>query len=269
MTGQEKLTLWNMLQTVEKSLPGFNSLLTLQNQPFFQDDVQIESQKTQNENPVNKEDFTSSGNSQNISASDENFSNKDKVLLQIKQRIASCKNCILCKTRSNTVPGTGVTNPLVLVIGEGPGFEEDMSGQPFVGNAGKLLDKMLASIQLSRTKNCFITNVVKCRPPQNRNPYPEEMDACNAYLLAQISVLKPKLILCVGSVASQKLLSSSYGVTKLRGSFYETLNIPVAVTYHPSALLRDNSLKAYAWQDLKMVREKLLELEPNYQTQNQ
>ena len=124
---------------------------------------------------------------------------------------------------------------------------------------------MLAAIGLDRKSNCYIANIVKCRPPQNRDPYPQEQDACFSFLEAQINILKPKMILCAGSTAAKNILKSPLGVTKLRGNFYEYSNIPVCVTYHPSALLRDESLKKYAWEDLKMFREKLIKLVPNYQ----
>lgn len=183
----------------------------------------------------------------------------------IAQKIASCNRCVLCTTRTNVVPGTGVTPPLVLVIGEGPGHDEDIQGLPFVGAAGQLLDKMLAAISLSRKQNCYIANIVKCRPPQNRDPSPEEISACISFLEAQIHILKPKMILMMGRVAAQTLLKTSAGIHSLRGSFSTIFGIPAMATYHPSALLRDAGLKAPAWQDLKAFRAKLLELAPDYE----
>ncbi|MCR5612276.1 uracil-DNA glycosylase [Treponema sp.] len=183
----------------------------------------------------------------------------------IAQKIASCNRCVLCTTRTHVVPGTGVTQPLVLVIGEGPGHDEDIQGLPFVGAAGQLLDKMLAAISLSRKQNCYIANIVKCRPPQNRDPSPEEISACISFLEAQIHILKPKMILMMGRVAAQTLLKTSAGIHSLRGSFSTIFGIPAMATYHPSALLRDAGLKAPAWQDLKAFRAKLLELAPDYE----
>jgi DNA polymerase len=144
-----------------------------------------------------------------------------------------------------------------MVIGEGPGADEDESGRPFVGKAGQLLDKMLASIGLSRTTNCFIANIVKCRPPQNREPTPDESGACIRYLSAQIELVKPAMILAVGRTAAQNLLGTSDGINKLRGRFFDFSGIPLLPTFHPSALLRDETLKRPAWEDLKLFRAEL------------
>ena len=149
----------------------------------------------------------------------------------------------------------------VMVIGEGPGADEDRQGRPFVGRAGQLLDKMLEAIQLSRKTNCYITNVVKCRPPQNRDPAPEERSCCAAFLDAQIRLLRPKMILVMGRIAAQHLLRTSDGIGKLRGRFFDYQGIPLMPTYHPSALLRDESLKRPAWEDLKRFRARLHELQ--------
>jgi DNA polymerase len=182
-------------------------------------------------------------------------------LEQIAQEIRACQNCPLGNTRKNAVPGEGVNQPLVMVIGEGPGADEDSQGRPFVGKAGQLLDKMLFSINLSRNDNCFIANVVKCRPPQNRDPYPEETAACAHFLQRQISILKPKFILLVGNVASQTVLKATERVGKLRGKFteYKTeeQTIPLLVTYHPSALLHNEDYKRPAWEDLKLLRSEI------------
>ncbi len=148
----------------------------------------------------------------------------------------------------------------MLVIGEGPGADEDAKGEPFVGKAGQLLDKMLAAINLSRHTNCFIANIVKCRPPNNRDPMPDEADACRSFLDAQIGILKPKLILAVGRIAAQNLLNTTTGINKLRGQFFEYRGIPLLPTYHPSALLRNEDLKRPAWEDLKKFRTRLEEI---------
>ncbi|MDR2923057.1 MAG: uracil-DNA glycosylase [Treponema sp.] len=179
----------------------------------------------------------------------------------IAANIQNCKACRLCETRKNAVPGEGAPAPLVMVIGEAPGADEDASGRPFVGKAGQLLDKMLLSINLSRENNCFIANIVKCRPPENRDPQPDEIAACAGFLESQIEALKPRFILCVGRISSQALLHSAEPVGKLRGRFidYKTngKTIPLIATYHPSALLRNEDLKRPAWDDLKSLRAAL------------
>lgn len=186
----------------------------------------------------------------------------------IRSRISACRNCILASTRTNTVPGEGCETPYVMVIGEGPGEDEDKSGRPFVGKAGQLLDKMLAAIGLGRTANCYIANIVKCRPPMNRTPMPDEANACAGYLQAQIHILKPRFILAMGRTAVQNLLKTSTGINALRGQWMEVQfgseKIPLMATYHPSALLRDERLKAPAWEDLKKFRQRLLAEKPDY-----
>jgi len=175
--------------------------------------------------------------------------------------VRACAACKLSVTRNNAVPGEGSHKPLVMVIGEGPGADEDASGRPFVGMAGQLLDKMLASIGLSRESNCFIANVIKCRPPGNRDPQPDETAACASFLERQIQLLQPRFILCAGRIAAHTLLNTSEPIGKLRGKFldYQSSDrtIPFLVTYHPSALLRNEDLKRPAWEDLKLLRSKL------------
>ena len=191
----------------------------------------------------------------------EGQANNDALTLEtLKEKILRCTKCPLARTRNNVVPGEGVENPEVLVIGEGPGYDEDMSGRPFVGKAGVLLDKMLAAINLDRNKNCYIANVVKCRPPNNRDPEPAEQSACSGFLEAQIHILKPKMILCMGRIAGHKMLDSQTPLGQMRGQFHDYNGIPLMVTYHPSALLRDESLKAPAWEDLKAFRRRLNEI---------
>jgi len=175
----------------------------------------------------------------------------------IAETVSRCKNCPLWEGRKHTVSGEGSLTPTVMVIGEGPGAEEDATGRPFVGKAGQLLDKMLSAIDLSRGQNAFIANVVKCRPPNNRDPEQDEAEACAPFLSAQIALLKPRFILAVGRVAAQRLLHTEEGVGKLRGRFFEYQGIPVLVTYHPSALLRNETLKRPAWEDLKLLRVRL------------
>jgi len=181
----------------------------------------------------------------------------DKIALEIK----SCGDCSLCERRLNAVPGEGVEKPLVMVIGEGPGEDEDKQGRPFVGRAGQLLDKMLSSIGLSRESNAFIANVVKCRPPNNRNPRPEETAACARFLKRQIFVLKPRFILSAGRVSASTLLNTTESIESLHGKFKEYISgddvYPLLVTYHPAALLRKEEYKRPAWEDLKILRSKM------------
>jgi DNA polymerase len=189
------------------------------------------------------------------------------TLEQIAAEVRACTACPLHKTRTNAVPGEGTARPLVLVVGEGPGADEDASGRPFVGRAGRLLDDMLASrgqIGLYRDKNCFIANVVKCRPPENRDPLPGETAACLPFLARQIALLKPAVILAAGRISAQTLLRTEDGIGKLRGRFFEYGGIPLLPTYHPSALLRNEELKRPAWEDLKTLRAKLVELDPAF-----
>jgi DNA polymerase len=178
-------------------------------------------------------------------------------LEKIAEEIRLCSACNLCSVRILAVPGEGADKPAVLVIGEAPGADEDASGRPFVGKAGQLLDRMLAAIGLNRKINCFIANTVKCRPPGNRDPQPEETAACAPFLARQICLLQPRFILCVGRIAAQTLLATDTGIGKLRGHFFDYQGIPLIPTYHPSALLRNESLKRPAWEDLKKLKERL------------
>ncbi|MCL2557559.1 MAG: uracil-DNA glycosylase [Treponema sp.] len=180
---------------------------------------------------------------------------------QIAADARACAACRLAQGRKNAVPGEGPDRPFVMVIGEGPGADEDASGRPFVGKAGQLLDKMLGAIGLSRQTNCYIANVVKCRPPENRNPQPDEIAACAPFLERQARLLRPAFILCAGKVAAGTLLRSQAGIGQLRGKITEIdlggFTAPLLATYHPSALLRDENLKRPAWEDLKTLRSAL------------
>ena len=183
---------------------------------------------------------------------------------ELEKMCLNCRGCRLCETRHNVVIGVGNKNADIMFVGEGPGYHEDMQGEPFVGAAGQLLDKMLAAIKLDRTRNCYIANIVKCRPPQNRTPSPQEAEACSGYLQAQIHLLHPKMILAMGRTAVQNLLQTSQGINALRGKFFDYNGIPLLATYHPSALLRNEDLKRPAWEDLKTFKVKLEELCPDY-----
>jgi DNA polymerase len=182
----------------------------------------------------------------------------------IASEIRVCGRCRLCETRTKTVPGEGAAGPLVLVVGEGPGADEDASGRPFVGAAGQLLDKMLASIALDRKKNCFIANVVKCRPPQNRDPLPDETAACLPFFERQFEALRPRLVLAVGRTPVKTLLGTDEGITRLRGNWKSYRGVPLLPTFHPSYLLRDNSQKQFAWEDLKALCRSLAGLDAAY-----
>lgn len=176
----------------------------------------------------------------------------------VAREAAACRRCRLGAGRKSSVPGAGCERPLVLVIGEGPGAEEDARGLPFVGPAGKLLDKMLESIGLSRAENCFIANVVKCRPPANRTPEPDEVAACVPYLERQVRLLAPRAVLALGRTAIHALTGSTdKGIGALRGRELDFRGTPLMATYHPSALLHDETLKRPAWEDLKAFRRML------------
>jgi uracil-DNA glycosylase len=169
---------------------------------------------------------------------------------QVKASVAGCMACELHKKRNKTVFGVGDENADWLFVGEGPGADEDAQGEPFVGQAGKLLDSMLAAIQLKRGENVYIANVVKCRPPGNRNPQPEEALACEPYLHRQIELIQPRLIVALGKVAAVNLLAREASVASLRGKVHEYRGTPLIVTYHPAYLLRSLTEKARAWEDL-------------------
>ena len=178
----------------------------------------------------------------------------------IAEQVAKCRKCRLCEKRKNVVPGMGVLNPDVLVIGEGPGGDEDIQGLPFVGKAGQYLDKWLDAIGLSRHTNCFIGNVVKCRPPMNRDPQPDEIAACIPFLERQIAIIKPKFILTVGRISSAVLSGQEAGIGRLRGRTYSFRGIPLIPTYHPSAVLRDPTLRKPVWDDLRRLKAELEEI---------
>ncbi|HUX13919.1 MAG TPA: uracil-DNA glycosylase [Spirochaetia bacterium] len=179
---------------------------------------------------------------------------RKRRLAELSARVSSCTQCKLHETRKNAVPGTGVIDPLVMVIGEGPGADEDASGLPFVGRAGQYLDKWLDAIDLSRHKNAYIANIVKCRPPNNRDPQPEESDACFPFLLEQIALVRPKIILTVGRVASQILIGRFEGISSLRGKVYQFAGLPLVPTYHPSGVLRNPDYRRPVWEDMKLLR---------------
>jgi uracil-DNA glycosylase family 4 len=169
--------------------------------------------------------------------------------------VAACERCRLCEKRTNTVFGVGDRNADWMLIGEAPGENEDRQGEPFVGQAGKLLDNMLHSLTLARDTNVYIANVIKCRPPGNRNPEPDEVARCEPYLQRQVALVKPKLIIALGRFAAQSLLKTDASISSLRGRVHEYEGVPVIVTYHPAYLLRSLPDKAKAWTDLCLARD--------------
>jgi len=173
---------------------------------------------------------------------------------ELEAKVAKCKKCPLWEQRTNTVFGSGNKKAKLLFVGEAPGREEDLQGLPFVGRAGQLLTKILASVGLSR-EEVYITNILKCRPPNNRDPKEEEVSACEPYLARQIELIKPVLICALGRVAGQNLLKRNASLTYLRGGIHYYNDIMVVVTYHPAALLRNPNLKRDAWEDIKMIRK--------------
>jgi DNA polymerase len=257
MTAETKHVLARFLDTAAVSLRGGRRV---DGEPYeFSDD------------PPGYPEAAPAQNAQSAKAaqSAETAQDAEAALLALNGAVRACRACGLSATRTGAVPGEGAARPLLLVVGEGPGADEDATGRPFVGRAGQLLDKMLASIGLSRETNCFIANVVKCRPPHNRDPDPAEIAACRPFLNRQIELLRPKAILCAGRFAAQTLLATTEGIGKLRGRFFgsgtgDGAEIPLLPTYHPSALLRDESLKRPAWEDLKLLRGHLAALDDDY-----
>ena len=179
----------------------------------------------------------------------------------LQECVAHCEACVLSQTRTQTVFGVGDPHAEWLFVGEAPGAEEDRKGEPFVGQAGKLLDNMLAAIQLKRGQNVYIANVLKCRPPENRDPQGEEVSQCAPFLKRQVELIKPKLIIALGKIAAQSLLGSTSTIAALRGKQHDYHGVPVIVTYHPAYLLRNLSDKAKAWEDLCYARSTMQALQ--------
>jgi len=181
----------------------------------------------------------------------------EQAIYQLKKfydKVKNCQRCGLAQNRTKLVFGSGNPNSRIMLIGEAPGFNEDREGKPFVGTAGQLLDKILKAIQLSRD-DVFITNVVKCRPPQNRDPLPEECEACNFILKYQIEIIEPQFILILGRVAAKMLLEKEESIANLRSRVYEIVGAKAVVTYHPAALLRNPNLKHSTWEDVQLFQK--------------
>lgn len=171
----------------------------------------------------------------------------------------SCQNCALAKTRTNCVFGTGSREAELLFVGEAPGEQEDLSGIPFVGRAGQLLDKFLAAVDIPREK-VYIANILKCRPPQNRDPLPEEEEACIGYLREQVKLLRPRVIVCLGRISAMKLIKQDFRITKEHGQWFDKNGYLMTAVYHPAYLLRDPRKKEDMLEDMKRIAEKLGEL---------
>jgi len=180
-------------------------------------------------------------------------------LEELAAAIRSCTRCPLHEGRTKAVPGAGVLDPLVMIVGEGPGAQEDRQGIPFVGRAGQYLDKWLAAIGLDRNTNVFIANIVKCRPPNNRDPETVESSACRPYLDEQIEIIRPRMILTVGRISMGLLTGSEGRITRIHGTFYSYKGIPLVPTFHPSAVLRNPDYRRPVWEDLKKVRNWLVD----------
>ena len=180
----------------------------------------------------------------------------------LEQQCSSCNRCGLCQTRTNVVFGIGPKNTDIMFIGEGPGEQEDLLGEPFVGAAGKLLDEMLSIIDLGR-HNCYIANIVKCRPPRNRDPQEEEQESCIVYLRNQVALIKPKIIVCLGRIAAKKIIDPDYRITREHGQWICNNGVWMTAIYHPSALLRDLNKRPETFEDLLSIRNKYQELHIN------
>ena len=179
---------------------------------------------------------------------------------QLEAACSGCTGCGLCETRQNVVFGVGNREAKILFVGEGPGQQEDIQGQPFVGPAGKLLDDMLSIIDLDRNTNCYIANIVKCRPPKNRDPLETEQEACIGFLNNQIALLQPKILVCLGRIAAMRMIKEDFRITKEHGQWVEKDGIWMTAIFHPSALLRDVSKRPDTFEDLLSIRAKMKEL---------
>ena len=178
----------------------------------------------------------------------------------LRSSCLACTRCELCKTRTNVVFGQGVEDAEVLFVGEGPGQNEDEQGLPFVGRSGQLLDKYLFAIDLDRTKNCYIANIVKCRPPRNRDPLNVEQDACIGWLRRQTALLRPKLIVCLGRIAAKAIIKEDFKITAEHGKWFQRGGVQMTAIYHPSALLRDVEKRPETFVDLKAIQAKVREI---------
>ena len=178
----------------------------------------------------------------------------------LKAECLACRRCELCTGRTHVVFGQGVQTAEVLFVGEGPGQSEDEQGLPFVGRSGQLLDKYLFAIDLDRSKNCYIANIVKCRPPENRDPLGVEQDACIGYLRRQVALLRPKIIVCLGRIAAMRIIKPDFKITREHGQWFEKNGFQMMAVYHPAALLRDPRRRPESFEDFKGLQQKINEL---------
>jgi uracil-DNA glycosylase len=183
----------------------------------------------------------------------------DSGLSLIREEIGDCHRCKLSRTRTNIVFGSGNPNAELVFVGEAPGFDEDQQGLPFVGRAGQLLTKIIESINLTRD-DVYICNILKCRPPDNRNPEPDEVLACGGFMKRQLATIRPKIVCCLGTFAAQTVLQTTLSISKLRGSFHDVDGMRVIATFHPAYLLRSPDKKRDVWEDMKQIRAELFRL---------
>jgi DNA polymerase len=179
----------------------------------------------------------------------------NEKLEMLKKDCLSCRECPLCEMRTNVVFGDGNDNAKIVFIGEAPGANEDLQGLPFVGRSGKLLDEMCESVGLSRKTNVYIANTVKCRPPENRDPSPDERRACSHWLKNQLEILRPKIIVCVGRIAAQEVIGPDFSISRQHGQFFTHGKMLLCAVYHPAAVLRNMNLKPDTLEDLKKIKE--------------
>lgn len=185
-----------------------------------------------------------------------------QTMEQLREAVCCCEKCGLAATRHNVVFGVGNPRAKVMFIGEGPGENEDLQGEPFVGRGGQLLDKLLTAVDLDRNKNIYIANMVKCRPPKNRDPLPEEMELCKPYLRSQVALIRPKIIVCLGRVSAIQLIKQDFKVTREHGQWFEKNGTWMMGTFHPAALLRNPGQKPEGLNDFIALREKILQVCP-------
>jgi DNA polymerase len=181
------------------------------------------------------------------------LSQRHSAMQAVRTDLGDCQRCKLCKGRTNIVFGVGSPAAELVFVGEGPGRDEDLSGEPFVGLAGQMLTRIIENVFKLRRDDVYICNVVKCRPPQNRNPEPDEIAACQPFLIRQLEVLRPRIIVCLGKFAAQTLLGTEASISSLRGRFHDYHGIRVMPTYHPAFLLRNPAMKRTVWEDMKLV----------------
>ena len=181
-------------------------------------------------------------------------------LQALQQECLACRRCGLCETRHSVVFGQGAAHAEVMLVGEGPGANEDEQGLPFVGKSGQLLDHYLEAVDLSRDKNVYIANIVKCRPPQNRDPLNTEKEACSGYLRRQMELMQPKILVCLGRISAMEMIKPDFKITREHGQFFEKDGIQMMALYHPAALLRDPHKKPETFEDLKRLQAKIREI---------